>query len=631
LNHGSKVKAVAISPDGRRIVSGGNDDEIIKFWNAENGSLERSLSARGEEQSQFGVEALSFNDDGSLVAAVAGAVSVWETASGRRVWISNDDGSPNDVKFSPDGRQLATATLNGISIWDVDTGRRVHKTVEPPAPATKIAFSPDGSRLISHGEKGVRVWDLTVGRLLEEDKEDSYSDRSASSKDGKFAATVFSGIAIWDAATGQKLRTLPAEYLRQMAFSPDGQVLITQREKTLTVRRANDSSEVRSINVQQSGVRGIEFSPDGRTIAVATLESVTLYEVGSGRLVRTFQTRRSGKALYMNFAVAFSPDGRSIVTGGEIICSPLAGCTGSPLIRWGIIRTWEVASGRLIRSMDDYKESVRTIGISNDGQFIVGVGRDNTIKVWNSTTGRFIRSLHGNATTATSVLFSPDGRRIAAGSESEIKIWNAASGEILASLVSSNSGEWVAITPEGFFEASANGADLLYLVNGLETTSIQQLYQSLYRPDALEGYRGHGLFTYNVLEALERADGDGNGTIEVAELAAYVHAQVTALSEKVFRQRQVPQVRVTANYALAKPARVLPATASEIVIPARPTHQIASPSQLLVMPALGARQVRKLDANTAVTLVNSGGGWTLIAKEGRPLGYVATKNLVPLQ
>ena len=133
--------------------------------------------------------------------------------------------------------------------------------------------------------------------------------------------------------------------------------------------------------------------------------------------------------------------------------------------------------------------------------------------------------------------------------------------------------------------------------------------------DALEGYRGHGLFTYNLLEALERADGDGNGTIEVAELATYVYANVTALSVKVFKERQEPQIRITSNYALAKPARVLGDAAPGIVIPDKPTHRIASPTDLLVVPALGARRMRKLDASTPVTLVNSAAGWTLVARE----------------
>ena len=56
--------------------------------------------------------------------------------------------------------------------------------------------------------------------------------------------------------------------------------------------------------------------------------------------------------------------------------------------------------------------------------------------------------------------------------------------------------------------------------------------------EALEGYHGHGLFTYEVLDAINQADGDRNGTIEVNELAAYVYSQVSEVSQKVFSQRQ---------------------------------------------------------------------------------------------
>src|SRR5207248_869654 len=64
--------------------------------------------------------------------------------------------------------------------------------------------------------------------------------------------------------------------------------------------------------------------------------------------------------------------------------------------------------------------------------------------------------------------------------------------------------------------------------------------------EALEGYRGHGLFTYGILDAINQADGDRNGTIELNELAAYVYVQVSELSRMVFNHRQVPQMKITA-------------------------------------------------------------------------------------
>ena len=68
---------------------------------------------------------------------------------------------------------------------------------------------------------------------------------------------------------------------------------------------------------------------------------------------------------------------------------------------------------------------------------------------------------------------------------------------------------------------------------------------------ALEGYRGHGVFTYAVLDALGAADTNGNGTIEVTELASFVDQKVPELSYEAFRQRQVPQMKIVgSNFTL---------------------------------------------------------------------------------
>jgi WD40 repeat protein/uncharacterized caspase-like protein len=148
--------------------------------------------------------------------------------------------------------------------------------------------------------------------------------------------------------------------------------------------------------------------------------------------------------------------------------------------------------------------------------------------------------------------------------------------------------------------------------------------------EALEGYHGHGLFTYEVLDAINQADGDRNGTVEVSELAAYVYAQVAELSQKVFKQRQVPQMRITANYPLAKRTRVLQDAASPVA-EAKPAWQLAQTAQLRIQPGAGGTVVRSLSAKTAVTVLESNNGWSLIAADGKPIGYVATRDLAPVQ
>jgi WD40 repeat protein/uncharacterized caspase-like protein len=148
--------------------------------------------------------------------------------------------------------------------------------------------------------------------------------------------------------------------------------------------------------------------------------------------------------------------------------------------------------------------------------------------------------------------------------------------------------------------------------------------------EALEGYHGHGLFTYEVLDAINQADGDRSGTIELNELAAYVYAQVSELSEKVFKQRQEPQMKITANYPLTKQMSILNDEAAPVA-EGKPTYQVAQAAPLQIQPGPGATVIRGLSAKSRVTVLESKDGWSLVAADGRPIGYVATRDLMPVQ
>ena len=112
---------------------------------------------------------------------------------------------------------------------------------------------------------------------------------------------------------------------------------------------------------------------------------------------------------------------------------------------------------------------------------------DNTLKLWDAATGVLVRTFHGHSWVA-SVTFSPDGRQVLSGGTDTItRLWQRKTGELLAMFGASRDGEWVVLTPEGFFNASSNGADkLLSIVRGLEPHSVLQFFDHLFRPDLIE-------------------------------------------------------------------------------------------------------------------------------------------------
>jgi hypothetical protein len=125
-----------------------------------------------------------------------------------------------------------------------------------------------------------------------------------------------------------------------------------------------------------------------------------------------------------------------------------------------------------------------------------------------------------------SVAFSPDGRQVLSVSfDGTTRIWNRATGELAASLLATPQGEWLAVTPEGFFGASAKGTEMLSVVRGLEAFGIDQFYQALYRPDLVQ----------------EKLAGDPSG--KVREAAAKLDLG------KLIASGRVPAIRLVSHQA----------------------------------------------------------------------------------
>ncbi|WP_426035544.1 WG repeat-containing protein [Cypionkella sp. TWP1-2-1b2] len=147
---------------------------------------------------------------------------------------------------------------------------------------------------------------------------------------------------------------------------------------------------------------------------------------------------------------------------------------------------------------------------------------------------------------------------------------------------------------------------------------------------ALEGYNGHGVMTWAMLDAMGQADSNGNATIEVTELANFLDVKVPEVSFAAFGLRQVPQMSIKgSDFALGSKVSVLDASAESF--PATLTHVVAGGTKVLDAP--GGTQVQVIAAGvfSGVYKIEEKDGFARIAKDGAALGWVAVGALTPLQ
>jgi hypothetical protein len=163
----------------------------------------------------------------------------------------------------------------------------------------------------------------------------------------------------------------------------------------------------------------------------------------------------------------------------------------------------------------------------------------------------------------------------------------------------------------------------------IQATGRATLTASSATQEAYEGHGGHGVFTFSLLDALGRADTNGNGLVELTELIQHVDGLVPAITEKRWGAKQFPQMDAFgSNFPLARQVAALaPVQGEAIIVPIKPTHVSTELLQVFKDAGGAGEIVQPLPPFTTVTLVKSDQGWVLIARDGKLLGYVAEAKL----
>ena len=124
--------------------------------------------------------------------------------------------------------------------------------------------------------------------------------------------------------------------------------------------------------------------------------------------------------------------------------------------------------------MKGHTDEIHAICFSPNGQLIASGSLDHTIKLWNTQTGKLLHTLQGHTHRIKSISFSPDGKLIVSVSaDHTIRLWDVQTGALLVTLYTFESEAWVAVTPDGHYDASPDGLKYLYYSDGVPTYPLE--------------------------------------------------------------------------------------------------------------------------------------------------------------
>jgi WD40 repeat protein len=430
------------------------------------------LVARSSEKAQFMSGTVGYPVGGAVpaIAATSPAAAVTAVSDAdiaAKIFAPTGPHRVLAVNVSTDSKYVISGgdVKNSLKLWDISTGKEIGTLIgHTEDRITSVAFSPDGKYALS----------------------------------GSFDKTV----RIWDVSTGKEIKTLTGHtgLILSVAFSPDGKYAASgSRDNTLKIWDVAAGKEVHTLSGHGDGVSTVVFSSDGRYVLSGSFDkTLKLWDSATGEEIRTFTGHN-----YQVASAAFLPDGRQAISrSGD-----------------RIIKIWDISSGRALRSFSadtlnadgtaSGSQGIRTGAFSPDGQYMLTAKIfGGLISLWDVATGREIRRYPGHLGDVPTLAFSRDAKSfISGGYDGTIRRWDIETGKEIARFISLKDGEWIVLTPEGYYNASLNGHKYLNISMGSKIYGIDQFYDVFYRPDIvaakLRGDDISNLITLTIDEALK--------------------------------------------------------------------------------------------------------------------------------
>ena len=460
---------LSFSRNGKFALSGDGVDMVL--WD-----IEKQQAIKNYKGHNNTVNYVSFSNDGKLgisVCSQENKIILWEIESGKPLKSIVTEGVYSAI-FSPDNKYVLTGQITELGagvlkLWNAKTGMEVKTFAGYASSITALSFSPDGKIFFStsgYGEYSVKKWELFPNiDIKSQHRNGKTAICVTTSNDGKVFATGNNDntITLWDAESLSEIKTLNGHKL------PVKSILFSSDNKYLYSGSLDNTIKIWDVSNGSEIASLIGYSSsiavdkNNNILISGSDEYVKIFDLDSKQKIQTLKGHKDSVV-----SVSVSADGNFVVSGGLD----------------GKVKFWDIKSGSELKEITRNNNSVYSVLISNDSKTVYSGDISGDISYYDFATGNLIGNLKGHYQGVNNILISPyDNKILSSGFDKSIILWDPVNNTDLITAVSVGENNYVCLTNDNYYMATKGGYKGVAFRIGNKIFPFEQFDIQYNRPD----------------------------------------------------------------------------------------------------------------------------------------------------